>query len=88
MVIRAHGTANSREVAEIKMEGKRPRGRDRLWWKGVVRRDMKVWKVREEWAIDRDNNIGNAMQDPIPRTVRRRRKVRKVRKSIQSNTYT
>ena len=34
-------TENIRAVAEIKMEGKRHKGRPRLRWKDTVRRDMK-----------------------------------------------
>ena len=38
-VERRHETENIRAVAEMKMEGKRPRGRPRLRWKDTVRRD-------------------------------------------------
>ena len=40
---------NIRAVAEIKMEGKRPRGRPGLRWKGHCKRDMKACKMREKW---------------------------------------
>ena len=33
---------NIRAVAEMKMEGKRPRGRPQLRWKDTVRRDLKA----------------------------------------------
>ena len=39
----------------MKMEGKRPRGRPKLRWKDTIRRDMKAWKIKEEWATDREN---------------------------------
>ena len=41
-------------VAEMKMEGKRPRGRPKLRWKDTVRRDSKAWSIREEWVTDRE----------------------------------
>ena len=47
-------TENSRAFVEMKMEGKRPRGRPKLRWKDTVRRDMKAWSIREEWATDRE----------------------------------
>ena len=34
------------------MEGKRPRGRLRLLWNDTVRRDLKAWNIKEEWASD------------------------------------
>ena len=73
--------ANIRAVAEMKMEGKRPRGRPKLRWKDTIRRDLKAWKIKEEWATDREKWKLRSLQDPLPRTGRRRRKVRKVRKS-------
>ena len=45
--------ANIRAVAEMRMEGKRPRGRPKLRWKDTVRRDLKAWNIEEEWATDR-----------------------------------
>ena len=45
---------NIRAVAEMKMEGKRPRGRQKLRWKYTTRRDLKAWKIKEEWATDRE----------------------------------
>ena len=47
-------TENIRAVAEMKMEGKRPRGRPKLRWKDTIRRDLKAWKIKEEWATDRE----------------------------------
>ena len=47
-------TENIRAVVEMKMEGKRPRGRPKLRWKDTVRRDLKAWRIREEWATDRE----------------------------------
>ena len=32
---------------------KRPRGRPTLRWKDTVRRDLKAWIIREEWATDK-----------------------------------
>ena len=45
-------TENIRAVAEMKMEGKRPRGRPT--WNGTVRRDLKAWNIKEEWTTDRE----------------------------------
>ena len=47
-------TENIRAVAEMKMEGKRPRGRPKLRWNDTVRRDLKAWNINEEWAADRE----------------------------------
>ena len=41
-------TENTRAVPEMKIEGKRPRGRPKLLWKYTVRRDLKAWDIREE----------------------------------------
>ena len=49
-VKRRGGTENIRAVAEMKMEGKRPRGRPKLRWNDTVRRDLKVWNIKEEWT--------------------------------------
>ena len=38
--------------------GKHSRGRLRLRWKDTVRRDLKAWKSREEWATDRTKGKG------------------------------
>ena len=51
---RRHETENIRAVVEMKMEGKRPRGRPKLRWYDTVRRDLKAWKIKEEWATDRE----------------------------------
>ena len=53
-VKRRDETENSRAVVEMKMQGKRPRGRPKLRWKDTVRRDMKAWSIREEWATERE----------------------------------
>ena len=45
-------TENIRAVAEMKMEGTRPRGRPKLRWHDTVRRDLKAWNIKEEWATD------------------------------------
>ena len=45
---------NIRAVVEKKMAGKRPRGRPKLQWNDTVRRDMKAWKIKEEWPTDRE----------------------------------
>ena len=47
-----------RAAAEMKMEGKHPRGRLTLSWKDTARGDVKAWKIREEWATDRENRKG------------------------------
>ena len=41
-------TENIRVVDEMKMWGKRHRGRPRLRWKDTVRRDMKAWKLEDQ----------------------------------------
>ena len=51
-VKRRDETENIRAVTEMKMEGKRPRGRPKLRWYDTVRRDLKAWKIKEEWATD------------------------------------
>ena len=43
-----------RAVVEMKTEGNRPGRRLRLRWRDTVRRDMESWKIREEWATDRE----------------------------------
>ena len=53
-VKRRNRTENIRAVVEMKMEGKRTRGRPKLRWKDTVRRDLKAWNIREEWATDRE----------------------------------
>ena len=82
-VKRRDETENIRAVVEMKMEGKRHRGRPKLRWKDTIRRDMKVWSIREEWDTAR-TKWKKSLQDPLPRTGRRRRKVRKVRKDVRS----
>ena len=52
-VKRIDETENIRAAVEMKMEGKRHRGRPKLRWKDTIRRDMKAWSIREEWATDR-----------------------------------
>ena len=47
-------TQNIRAVSEMKMEGKRPRGRLKLRGKHTVRRDLKSSNIRKEWATDRE----------------------------------
>ena len=53
-VKRRDKTENIRAVVEMKMEGKRPRGRPQLRWKDTVKRDMKAWSIKEEWATDHE----------------------------------
>ena len=47
-------TEHIRAVAKMRMESKRPKGRPRLRRKDTVRRDLKAWKIKEEWATDRE----------------------------------
>ena len=47
-VKRRYATENVRAVAEMKMEGKRPRGTPKLRWNDTVRRDLKAWQIKEE----------------------------------------
>ena len=53
-VKRRDETENIRAVAEMKMKGKRPRGRQKSRWYDTIRRDLKAWKIKEEWATDRE----------------------------------
>ena len=45
-------TENIQAVAEMKMEGTRPRGRPKLRWNDTGRRDLKAWNIKEECATD------------------------------------
>ena len=58
-VKRRHETENSRAVAEMKMEGKRCRGRPKLRWNDTVRKDLKTLIIKEEWATDRERWKGH-----------------------------
>ena len=51
---RGDETEYIRAVAEMKMKGKRIRGRPKLRWYDTIRRDLKAWKIKEEWATDRE----------------------------------
>ena len=46
-IITGDKTDNMRAVAEMKMEGKRSRGRPRLRWRDTLIRDMKAWTIRD-----------------------------------------
>ena len=88
-VKRRDETENILAVVEMKMERKPRRGRPKLRWKDTVRRDPKAWNIREEWATDRERL--RSLQDPLPRTGRRRRKGRNYMEPIQDlllTTYT
>ena len=63
-VKRKYETGDIGAVAEMKMEGKRPKGKLRLRWKEIVIRGMKAWPIREEWATDRGKWKGR----PISKT--------------------
>ena len=54
LVKRRDKTENIRSVVEMKMAGKRPRGRPKLRWKDTVGRDLKAWNIIQEWATDRE----------------------------------
>ena len=60
-------------VIDMKMEGKRSRGRPKLQWKDTVRRDMKAWNItfREEWAGDRETWKGPGIWLARPSTLHR-----------------
>ena len=47
-VKRRHETENIRAVADMNMEGKRPRLRLKLRWYDTVRRHLEAWKIKEE----------------------------------------
>ena len=47
-------TENILAVADMNMEGKRPRGRPKLRWYDTVRRHLEAWKIKEECATDRE----------------------------------
>ena len=51
-------TENIGAIAEMKMEGERPRGIPNLRWKDTVRRRLEAWSIREEWATDREREKG------------------------------
>ena len=51
-VKRRDETENNQAVVEMMMERKHPRGRPKLQWKDNVRRYLKAWNIREEWAPD------------------------------------
>ena len=53
-VKRRDETEHIRAVVEMKMEGERSRGRLKLKWNDAVRRNLKAWNIREEWATDRE----------------------------------
>ena len=77
-----------RAVVEIKMEGKRLRGRPRLRWKDTVRRDLKARKIREDWDLirtltRRDGKVSATVQYPLPCTGKQRRNVRKCEETSQ-----
>ena len=42
----------------MKMEGKRPRGRPKLRCKDTARRDLKAWSVRDKWDTERERGKG------------------------------
>ena len=75
-VARRDETGIIREVVEMKIGGKRPRGRPSLRWKETVRRDMKA-KEDQGGMGDWQGMMEMSLQDPLPRTGRWRRKVRK-----------
>ena len=64
-VKRGDETENIRAVAEMKMEGKRHRGRTTLRWNDTVRKDLKAWKIKEEWATDRERWKGFCRHCPL-----------------------
>ena len=66
------------ETWTMSAKGKRPRGLPKLRWKDTVRRDLKAWNIREEWATDMEISL----HDPLPHTVRPRRKVRRCEKYL------
>ena len=53
------------------MEGKRPRGRPKLRWTDTVRRDLKAWNIREEWArlTGKDGKVSARLATPHRETV-------------------
>ena len=59
-VKRRDETENIRAVAEMKMEGKRPRGRPKLRWKDTVRRDTKTRPGRNGLLTGRNPKVNKA----------------------------
>ena len=50
-VKRIDETETIRTVVEMKMEGKRHRGRPKLRWKYNVRRDLEAWNIRRNGPL-------------------------------------
>ena len=86
-VKRRDETENIRAVVEMKMEGKRPRGRPKLSWKGTVRPEGPESLEHQEGMGHCQGTMGRSRQDPLPRTGRRRRKVRKNNISLRLRVH-
>ena len=71
-VKRRNETENIRAVAEMKMEGKRHKGRPKLRWKYTVRGYMTTWNIREERQRKMTEKDGKVSTRPATRTGRRR----------------
>ena len=72
-VKRRDETENIRAVVEMKMEGKRPRGRPKLSWKDTVRPEGPESLEHQEGMGHCQGTMGRSQQDLLPRTGRRRR---------------
>ena len=64
-VERRHDTENI--TAGIEMEGKRPRGRPKLPWKGAIRRDLKAWMSGRNGPLARRDGKVSARHDTTHR---------------------
>ena len=70
-------TENIRAVAEMKMEGKRPRGRPKLRWNDTVRRDLKETGTsrRNGPLTEKDGKVSARSTTPNRETVAKGEKV-------------
>ena len=81
-VKRRDETDNTRAVAKMKMEGKRPRGKPRLRWKDTVSRDMEVSSMEDRGRMGLGERE-RSPQDPQPCTGRQDTRFKSLSKAIR-----